>query len=208
MEPLRVFIIADDPLVRAGVAALLDDQSIAAVVGQAASTGDLAAALEASDPEVIVWDAGGDPSAASARLAALDPDDHPTVALIADEKDAADVLAAGARGLLPRDVDPSTLLTALQAVASGLLVLDPSFSPVAQPARGRESPPMTEDLTPRELEVLQLMAEGLSNKEIARRLGLSEHTAKFHVNAVLSKLDAHSRTEAVTRAARTGLIIL
>lgn len=93
------------------------------------------------------------------------------------------------------------------AAAAGLVVSDPSLGPGLRPERGREEAPLVEDLTPREREALQLLAEGLSNKEIARRLGTSEHTAKFHVNAILGKLNAHSRTEAVTRAARLGLII-
>jgi DNA-binding NarL/FixJ family response regulator len=73
---------------------------------------------------------------------------------------------------------------------------------------GRGEIPPVEDLTPRELQVLQLLAEGLSNKTIADRLSISEHTVKFHVAAILGKLEAHTRTEAVTRAIREGLIIL
>jgi DNA-binding NarL/FixJ family response regulator len=94
------------------------------------------------------------------------------------------------------------------AAAQGLVVLDPSLSNPALLARDPSSPSLVEELTPRELQVLELLAEGLPNKVIARRLGISDHTVKFHVNAVLGKLGAQSRTEAVVRATRLGLILL
>ncbi len=204
---MRVFIVADDPLARTGLASLMDDVLGATVVGQEASGTDLPAALAAAGPDVIVWDLGADPAGALDQIAAIDVSRAPVVALVAHEADAADVVAAGARGALLRDVDAGNLLAALQGAVQGLLVLDPSMASAVMPARDRESAP-PEELTPRELEVLQLLAEGLPNKQVAQRLGVSEHTVKFHVNAILSKLDAHSRTEAVTRAARLGLIIL
>ena len=117
----------------------------------------------------------------------------------------------GARGLLPREVQADTLLSALPDLGRGLVVLDASFAGdlllSAQPktAAGER---LVEDLTARELEVLQLLAEGLPNKTIAQRLGVSDHTIKFHVNAILGKLGAQSRTEAVVRATRLGLIVL
>ncbi len=211
MAPLRVFIVADDPLARTGLASLLaplmDDLPGAAVVGQDASGADLPGTLAAAGPDAIVWDLGPDPTDALDQMAAMETTGAPIVALIAHEADAADAVAAGARGALLRDVEAPTLLAALQGAVRGLLVLDPSLASAVMPARDRESAP-PEELTPRELEVLQLLAEGLPNKQVAQRLGVSEHTVKFHVNAILSKLDAHSRTEAVTRAARLGLIIL
>jgi DNA-binding NarL/FixJ family response regulator len=89
-----------------------------------------------------------------------------------------------------------------------LIALDPALADVVQPSRDLLPQPPAEELTPRELEVLQLLAEGLSNKAIAYRLDISEHTVKFHVNAILGKLSAQSRTEAVVQATRLGLIIL
>ncbi len=208
MNPLRVFIVADDPLARAGLALLLDGESGAAiVVGRETAGTHLPGALDAAGPDAIVWDLGADPVGALDQIAAIDASRAPIVALVAHEADAADAVAAGARGALLRDVETANLLAALQGVVKGLLVLDPSLAAAVMPARDRESAP-PEELTPRELEVLQLLAEGLPNKRVAQRLGVSEHTVKFHVNAILSKLDAHSRTEAVTRAARLGLIIL
>src|SRR4030067_1297183 len=91
---------------------------------------------------------------------------------------------------------------ALEGVARGVQVID------ALAGESRVGDAAAEDLTPREMDVLQLLAEGLPNKEIGRRLRISEHTVKFHVNTILAKLGARTRTEAVTRAARQGLIIL
>ncbi len=93
-------------------------------------------------------------------------------------------------------------------MSQGLVVIDPAFPLAVVPARGEAADVAAEELTPREVEVLQLLVEGLPNKQIAQRLSISEHTVKFHVDAILGKLGAHSRTEAVTRAARLGLIIL
>ncbi len=207
MDPLRVFIVADDPLARTGLASLIDEVPGAAVVGQDASGPELPGALAAAGADAIVWDLGPEPADALDQMAAMDTTPAPVVALIAHEADAADAVAAGARGALLRNIEAPSLLAALQGAVRGLLVIDPSLASAVMPARDRDSA-APEELTPRELEVLQLLAEGLANKQVARRLGLSEHTVKFHVNAILSKLDAHSRTEAVTRAARLGLIIL
>ena len=87
-------------------------------------------------------------------------------------------------------------------------MLDPAIASRLVPGRTRAPRSTTHDLTPREMEVLQLIAEGMANKAIAARLGVSEHTVKFHVNALLGKLAAGSRTEAVVQAARLGLVLL
>ena len=87
-------------------------------------------------------------------------------------------------------------------------MFDPDLTGVLLPNAESSPTPPVENLTPRELEVLQLLAEGLPNKTIARRLEISEHTVKFHVNAIMSKLNAQSRTEAVVRATQLGLILL
>ncbi|HKZ50710.1 MAG TPA: response regulator transcription factor, partial [Dehalococcoidia bacterium] len=125
-----------------------------------------------------------------------------------DNAQAAEAWASGAQGLLLRDVDAAILLTALRAVSQGLVVLASELAAAVPPARARGAMPLAEELTPRELEVLQLLAEGLPNKSIAQRLGISEHTVKFHVNAILGKLGAQSRTEAVILATRLGLVLL
>jgi DNA-binding NarL/FixJ family response regulator len=153
------------------------------------------------------------PTAASSqpsleRLAELADAVPPVVALVPDETYAVEAQMAGARGLLPRDSSAERLVAALTAAAWDLIVLDPSLAAPLLGTRDSSSPSLVEDLTPRELEVLGLLAEGLPNKAIGLRLGISEHTVKFHVNAVLGKLGAQSRTEAVVRATRLGLILL
>jgi two-component system, NarL family, nitrate/nitrite response regulator NarL len=128
------------------------------------------------------------------------------LAVLADAEQAGEALGAGAQGVVLRDVDAGRLAAAVRAVAEGLLVLDGAAAASAL----RPAPPLAaavEPLTPREQEVLQLLAEGLSNKRIGARLGISDHTVKFHVNAILGKLGAQSRTEALAHAARLGLVL-
>jgi len=113
---------------------------------------------------------------------------------------------AGGGNVISPDVDAPVLIAALRAVASGLLVSDPNLA-AQVPAEGTGLTPGG-PLSPREQEVLQLVAAGLPNKAIARELGISDHTVKFHVSSLLTKLEAGSRTEAVTIATRRGLLFL
>ena len=195
---LRVLVRSTDALARAGLSALLGAHPGYAVIGENGTDA-------AAPADVIVWEAGADPRARPEDLAELTEAGVPVVALIQDETFAAAALAAGARGVLPRDVDADSLAACLGAVSRGLLVLHPELA-ASLPIRERPQGP-AEDLTPRELEVLQLLAEGLPNKAIAGRLQITEHTAKYHVAAILAKLGAQTRTEAVARAARLGLIL-
>jgi two-component system nitrate/nitrite response regulator NarL len=205
-SPLRVLIVADDWLTRAGLAALLAHEPECAIIGQVAGEDDLPAVLEAYRPDAVLWDLGWEPELALKRLADLNDILPPTVVLLFNEDDAPGAYAAGAQGLLLRHTDAKRLTAALIAISQGLIILDPTLAPLLLKAFEQRPPP--EELTPRERQVLQLLAEGLSNKAIAQRLGISEHTVKFHVNSILGKLDAQSRTEAVIRATRLGLIIL
>jgi DNA-binding NarL/FixJ family response regulator len=136
------------------------------------------------------------------------------VAVVSDPSHATPAIAAGARGVVMRDQVHGGLHAALVAVKSGLTVLDTELaahlvnakSPkVEQKSQGNGS---RGELTARELQVVQLLAEGLSNKLIADRLGISDHTAKFHVNGVMAKLGASTRTEAVVEAVRRGVVHL
>jgi DNA-binding NarL/FixJ family response regulator len=208
VDEVRVLVVADDALARAGLAALLADQPGCSVAGQVAADADWPAALAVTHPDVIVWDLGWDPTLSLEHLASLEEGDPPVVALLSDETHAAEAWTAGTRGLLSREAGAEQLAAALTAVANGLVAIDPALAVALVPAGHLPDAPPAEELTPRELEVLQLLAEGLPNKAIARRLGISDHTVKFHVNAILGKLGAQSRTEAVVRATRLGLIIL
>ena len=200
--------MADDTLARAGLAALLDGQPACTVAGQVASDAFSSGGQEVYRADVVVWDLGWEPGEALDYLSQAQDNGAPVVALVADESHAAQARLVGARGVLLRDVDAPVLMTALQAVSRGLAVIQPDLEPLLHSVRDREALPSAGELTAREREVLYLMAEGLPNKTIALRLGISEHTVKFHVNAILSKLGARSRTEAVTRATRMGLILL
>jgi DNA-binding NarL/FixJ family response regulator len=200
MDEHRALIVADDPLARAGLSALLAGQEGCVVVGQVAAA-DLPDLLDIYRPDALLWDLGWDPDAD--RLPDFGELGLPVVALLPDRALAADVRAAGARGLLLREAPPARLLAAIRAVAGGLIALDPAL---ANALPLTHATPPAADLTSRELDVVRLLAEGLSNKAIALRLAISEHTVKFHLNAILSKLGAQSRTEAVVLAIRLGLI--
>jgi len=189
-SPLRVAVVSDDPIAQAGLeAALRDSQGV-----------ELPA--PGGDADVVLWDAGSDTD--TAHLNAIGDLQVPAVVLIADAGQAEAAIAAGARGVVLRDRVGPSLLAALAAVGQGLTVLDGPLAP--RPTRQRQE--LAEPLTPREREVLELMTAGLSNKQIAAELGISEHTAKFHVNGVLDKCDAETRTEAVVTAVRRGIISL
>jgi two-component system nitrate/nitrite response regulator NarL len=205
--PLRLALAAEDPLARGALSRTLSDQGGESLTLMAAGTLAELEAARTELPDVVLWDVGLRPHGTEGRLEAPDLG-APVLALVPDEAAGELAFAAGARGLLFRDATPGALLAALQAVARGLTVFDPALSPVRPSSRASASPTSPEALTPREREVLGLLAEGLSNKAIADRLAISEHTAKFHVNAVLAKLGVQRRTEAVVRAARMGLVTL
>ena len=143
-------------------------------------------------------------------LAALG--DHAARSIVlADEEDAADLALAGAAAVLPRDADVETIRAAATLAGRGLRLVPDHTLERLRALAGVEAAPASAEaplLTPREREVLVAMADGASNKMIARRLGISFHTAKFHVASILTKLDAETRTEALARAARMGLVML
>lgn len=128
------------------------------------------------------------------------PFDVPLLVLLADGADALEAIAAGARGAISRSSSPERIHAALRAIGEGLIVID------REPSRDAE--PLSDPLTAREQDVLELLAAGLTNKEIATRLGITDHTVKFHVNAILAKLGAETRTEAVVHAAKLGIVVL
>ncbi len=209
MEELRVLVVSDDPLARRGLALLLASQEGPTVAGQIGVDDEPEDTAEGR-ADAAVWDLGLGVRFGLERLRGSDPSAPPAVAIVADEIDARDALAASARAALPRDADGERLAAALRAVVQGLLVLDDSFAAaLLREADDAPSPPeLAESLTPREAEVLQLLTQGLANKAIAQRLGISDHTVKFHVNAILGKLGVQSRGEAIVQAMRLGLVAL
>lgn len=189
-EPPRASVVASDPLVREGFARGLSDAGLELVDDERSA-------------DVVVVDAGSESTKVRSKLRGLARRDAPVVLLLPDEALLRAALAAGASGALLRSADPARIGAAVHAVHQGLTVVDGPVAP-----RDADDDEPVEELTTREREVLELIATGLSNKRIARRLEISEHTAKFHVNAILGKLDARTRTEAVVTAARQGLLLL
>lgn len=205
-DPLRLIVLSDDPLSRAGLVAWLASLPACLVVAQGSAGGLAEAAAGEWDPaaDVVVWDTGWDaPDNRDEPLEAA----VPVLALAQDDEGAAAAWALGCRGVIGRTLDEEAVPAALRALATGLVVFAPHLAgAVRHEAAGRSE--TAAELTPREAEVLALLAEGLTNKAIAQRLSISDHTVKFHVNAILSKLNAQSRTDAVVRATRQGLLSL
>jgi DNA-binding NarL/FixJ family response regulator len=207
-SPVRVTLVAEDPLARGALSRALAEQGDDIAVIASGTLAEVESSRPEVAPDVVLWDVGLHPAEPGGRLDAPELG-APVLALVPDEPAGETALSTGARGLLFRDVAPAALLAALRAVARGLAVFDPALSALrATPRASTSTTAGPETLTPREREVLALLAEGLSNKAIADRLDISEHTAKFHVNAVLAKLGVQRRTEAVVRAARMGLVTL
>lgn len=211
---MRAFIVAVSPLVRAGLENILAALGVE-VVGAISSVDLLADHLVEGGADVVLIDASGELS--ETVLASIDPLEltaGAAVVLLADHPAPgwlAEAVRAGIGAILPTGASPEQLVAAMQAATAGLVVIhraeiDSTFL-AARPA-SRPFAELPEPLTPREREVLQMLASGLGNKEIAARLAISEHTVKFHVASILGKLGAASRTEAVAVGIRHGLVLL
>jgi DNA-binding NarL/FixJ family response regulator len=209
---IRVLVVAPYAAVRAGLQVMLAEAEECVVISQAGGSGDLEPLLPDARPDVVIVDE--DAGAGPETLAIVAASGSALVLLAENTANLEPVSRLPLRGwaYLGKEVGASALAAAVRAVHTGLIVLDPALAvtpagsapPGGFPARTGGA----EALTAREREVLQLMAEGLPNKTIAGRLGITLHTVKFHVAAILGKLGAGSRTEAVTLAARRGELIL
>lgn len=206
-QPLDLIICADDPLARAGLAAMLGAQENVRIVGQepVGLLGGDDQTSESNPADAIVWDVGWNGVADGLDAAALG---LPVIALIATEDQATDVWAVGVQGLLWRSSSADAIAAAVAACCAGFVVIAPDLSEAARSTSPNPAERDGDELTPREVEVLELVAQGLTNKAIGHLLSISEHTVKFHLNAILGKLGAQSRTDAVVRATRQGLISL
>jgi DNA-binding NarL/FixJ family response regulator len=207
----RVFIVASSPALRAGLRALLSD-SDTVVVGEAS-------ALDRDQPAAFVdVDAFllADAAQTHALAAVLTPDRSQSVVLIANDIQALPALrtlAVHGWGIAHADASAAELSATIRAVSQGLVVLPAALAAEAltpqSPANSVAEPAELEQpLTPREIEVLERVSRGLPSKLIAQRLEVSESTIKFHLSSIYAKLGVASRTEAVSRAARLGLITL
>ncbi len=206
--PVRLLVVAQETLARAGLAAVLEGRPGVQIVGQCSADGELDAMLTATRPEVLLWDLGWDPESQLEMLARRSADLPPTVVLLSEAEAFQEARRLGARALLSREADGEMLALAANCARRGMILIDPALEHLQHEAHAEDLRPAGGDLSERELEVLRLVAEGLANKAIAARLGISDHTVKFHLNSVLRKLGAQSRTEAVVRATRLGLLYL
>jgi NarL family two-component system response regulator YdfI len=208
----RVFIVAESARTRERLEDLLDARRIE-VVGSASNLENAAEALAEEDADVLLVEAPNESvEELLEALASTGLTKEAAVVVLVDQSApvwAAQALQAGIRGVLTGEAGAQRLALAVEAAASGLVVLDPGE---VRAERSSSARPVTlelsEPLTARERQVLQMLAGGLGNKEIASRLKISEHTAKFHVASILGKFGASSRTEAVAIGLRRGLILL
>jgi DNA-binding NarL/FixJ family response regulator len=211
---IHVHIVEESAPGRAGLEDLLRGPGIE-ILSSVASVAELEDRLAEDLPAGIVV-AAGDPAQLAATEEQLAASDlfHglPVVVFMEVDEPSFDASAAirmGARAVLSAEFSRGQVLAALEAVSQGFVVTTPLANPVPSAAPPQvELPALLEPLTARELEVLRLLALGLANKQIAARLNISDHTVKFHVAAILGKLGASSRTEAVAIGIRTGLVLL
>jgi DNA-binding NarL/FixJ family response regulator len=213
---IRVLIADDQALVRTGFRVILDAEPDLEVVGEAGDGRETVELVPQKRPDVVLMDIrmpNLDGIEATRRLTALPR--APRVLMLTTfdlDEYVYEALRAGASGFLLKDAGADELLHAVRVVAAGEALLSPSITRrlIADYARrppASEQPAALADLTPRELEVLRLLARGLSNGEIARELVLGEATVKTHVARVFQKLDLHDRAQAVVLAYETGLVV-
>jgi DNA-binding NarL/FixJ family response regulator len=202
---IRVLVAARSGVVRAGLESLVRSSPALELAGAL----DWARVSSAQFPaEVVLLDAGDIPAERLAELA--EGTSEPIVALLepSDTSLASSALRAGIRGIVSREATPEEIESAIQAAHAGLIVVTDGLLPEILPELRPSGEALAEPLSDREREVLNLMAEGLSNKLIAQGLGISEHTVKTHVASIFAKLGAATRTEAVSQAIRRGLVML
>lgn len=209
-----MFIVAASPLSRASLQSLLRARRVE-VVGSGPNLESLWDQPPDVEADIVLVEASGDhfeemiDSLNQSQLSS-----EAAIVVLLDRSEpgrVVDALRAGVRAVLPGDVSPDQIIAGLEAAAAGLIVLHPAEVDAMFPAAEPASSPfaeLIEPLTPRESEVLQMLASGMANKGIATRLAISEHTVKFHVASILGKLGAASRTEAVTLGIRRGLVLL
>jgi len=212
---LRVVLIDDHTLFRVGLEGLLESRGIE-IAASVDSGDDCVQLVKDKQPDVVLLDMRM-PNINGLSVLKLLRESHLNMPIVmlttsTEESDLLESLRAGAQGYLLKDMEPDALVIALRDIVAGKTVVAPDLAPVlARAVQGKseeqtstESGPF-DDLTPRETEILGLLAEGQSNKAIARNLGISDGTVKLHVKAILRKLSVHSRVEAAVMAVEKGL---
>jgi len=215
-SPIRVLIVDDDDLMRAGLKAVLSSDPMVEVVGEAANGRVALERIRTHYPDLVLMDVRMpdlDGIAATREVLATSPDVKVVILTTFEQDDYIfDALSAGASGFLLKRTRPEELLAAIHTVASGDSLLSPSVTRTViermahQPIPDRGSTARLDALTPREREVLELVARGRSNKEIAAELVIEETTVKTHIKRILMKLPVRDRIQAVIFAYECGLI--
>lgn len=213
-DSIRILVADDHPIVRDGLVAILSTQPDFEVVGEAGNGPEAVERAMTLRPDVMLLDLEMpelDGVEVLRRLAQSNPDVRVIVftAFDTDER-ILGAVQAGAQGYLLKGAPRKELFEAVRVVHAGGSLLQPVVASklLRQVSHQSQAVPTVDALTPREVEVLRLLAQGLQNKEIAAQLVISERTVKFHVSSIMSKLGAGNRTEAVTLAAQQGLIVL
>ena len=208
----RVVVVDDHELFRGGLVGLLGDHGVE-VVGEASMAAPGIEIVLERKPDVVLMDLnmpGMSGIEATQRLAAAAPHTRIVVlTVVADERNVVEALRAGALGYLPKDAPIAQIVEAIRAAARGESLIAPRVAGYLVQRLRRapiEEVADAADLTPRELEILELMARGMGNSEIGKALHLSQHTVKNHVSSVLRKLQVKNRSQAVVRAVRRGLV--
>ena len=201
-----MLLVAASAVRRAGLEASLKAAPSVKVVGSLHNLHVVEQYAAQLQPDLILLDLDAEtPTHPSTSLAVVALIDEPSADWVAR------ALRSGVKAILPRDSGIDEILAAIQAAHAGLVLLDPDVTqnlasripaPTARPIAALD------DLTPREIEVLRMLGEGLGNREMAARLGISDHTVKFHISSILDKFGAATRTEAVTMGIRMGIILL
>jgi len=212
VDTISVLIVDDHTLFRRGIRSLLEDEQDMLVVGEAANGRDALAIARERTPDVVLMDIQM-PELDGIEVTRILHREMPHLGIVfitmyEDDEFVFRGLQAGGRGYILKDADPDTMLRAIRAVAHGESLLGAAVAvKVMRQFAAIDGPrDVVDELTPREIEVLKLVAEGLSNREIAARLCISPKTVKNHINNILSKLHLFGRTQATLYAIRSGLV--
>lgn len=212
---IRVALVDDQTLVRKGIRGLLELSDVVEVVAEADDGDGVVALVAQHAPDVVLMDMRMPRLSGADAIRALIAAGHQTPVIILttfdDHEQVLDAIRAGAKGYLLKDVSLENLLQAIQSVAAGETMIQPAITEallrgLSRQASGFESSDMPEPLTPRETEVIRLMAGGYSNREISVALSKSEGTIKNHVSNILAKLGVRDRTRAVLKAIELGAL--
>ena len=204
--PIRVALVDDHAVLRRGLAQLLDGEADIEVVGTAADGSDALDLVRRTQPDVDIMDLqmpGTDGVAATRQVVAEGVTDVLVLTSFSDADRIVAALDAGAVGYLLKDAEPEDVIEGVRAVSRGESPIHPRAA--RQLLGARSAAPSAIDLTPREIEVLGLVRQGLANKQVARRLGISERTVKAHLTSIFASIGVADRTQAAVWAERRGL---